>query len=223
MKIIRNIEQGSEEWFRLRLGKVTGSRFKDVCTKGTGGAISKTVESYAYELATQIVSQELTESFKSAAMQRGNDEEPAAAFRYQIETGNVVEEITGFDVNPNVFVSPDRIIGSDGGLEIKNPNSSTQIQYIRAGILPKAYQMQVQGCIWGGEREWWDFMSYDDRLPHGQIYLMRIWRDDKMIKTLVENINTTIDVRDKYVEELLALKDYDYRKLYNQTLIKPAV
>jgi hypothetical protein len=222
MEIIRGIPQGSQEWFDLRLGKVTGSKFKAVLTKGTKGAeYGATFLTYARELAEQLYIGEMKESYKSEAMQRGNDQEPNARNRYIIETGNMAEEVTGFDVSKNVFISPDSIIGTDGGLEIKNPNTATHLAYMKAGIVPKEYYPQVQGCIWGGERDWWDFMSYDDRLKYGQVFLIRTYRDDKVIKELTDRIDLLVKVRDDIVSELISLKDYDYRELYNKTLIQP--
>jgi hypothetical protein len=221
MEIIRGIEQGSEEWFNLRLGKVTGSKFKAVLTRGTKGAeYGATFETYARELAEQIYTGELQTSYKSEAMQRGNDKEPDAANRYVIETGNSVEEITGFSVNSNVFISPDRLVSDRGGLEIKNPNTSTHLAYIKANIVPKEYKPQITGCIWGGERDWWDFMSYDDRLKHGQVFLIRSYRDDKEIKELISRIDLLVSVRDDMVSELVSLKDYDYRIGYEQSKIR---
>ena len=53
------------------------------------------------------------------------------------------------------------------------------------------YQMQ-----WGmdcTEREWWDFVSYDNRLPDKlQIYIQRFPRDEDMIKFLREEVEEFI-------------------------------
>lgn len=220
MEIIRGIEQGSDEWFKLRLGKVTGSKFKAVLTKGKGTPYGATFLTYARELAQQIYTNELQQTYKSEAMERGNEKEPDAANRYVIETGNSVEEITGFAVNKNVFVSPDRLVGANGGLEIKCPNTATHLKYLKANVVPKEYEWQVQGCLYYGEREWWDFMSYDDRLKDGQVFLTRSYRNDKMIEELVDRIDMLVEVRDDMVSELISLKDYDYRIGYEQSKIR---
>ena len=50
MNIIREIEQGTDQWHELRIGKVTASKMKDVLSKGRGTAPSKTAETYMFDL-----------------------------------------------------------------------------------------------------------------------------------------------------------------------------
>jgi len=52
---IINLEQGSDEWLKARLGKPTASRFGDIITPDKGDK-SKTYTTYLYELLGELLS-----------------------------------------------------------------------------------------------------------------------------------------------------------------------
>ena len=116
MQII-NVEQGSEEWLRARLGVPTASCYSKLIT--TQGKRSAQAEGYINELIGQRITGEIPETFKSEAMERGNELEPQARAYYELVTDNDVEEV-GLILNDiGAGCSPDGLIGDDGGLEIK--------------------------------------------------------------------------------------------------------
>ena len=62
--------------------------------------------------------------------------------------------------------SPDRLVGEDGGLEIKNPAMHTHIGYLLdPPSLVADYAPQVQGYLYLTGRAWWDVLSYNPDLP----------------------------------------------------------
>lgn len=128
MNIIFDIEQGSDEWLKMRLGKLTASKFADVMTKGRGDAPSKTRESYMYQIAAEILTGSPQDSFKNSAMDWGNECEPAARAAYELENDVDVVECAFIERDEWVGVSPDGLVNDDGLLEIKCPNSTTQIK-----------------------------------------------------------------------------------------------
>ena len=71
------IEQGTKEWFDLRLGKVTASRVADILAKTKTGA-SASRQNYLIELALQRITGTFEQSFTSQAMQDGVDRESQA-------------------------------------------------------------------------------------------------------------------------------------------------
>ena len=149
MRIIHDIQQGSEEWLQLRLGKVTASRMKDVMTNGRGGAPSKTAESYMIELAIEAVTGKSLPFFENDAMRHGTATEPQARAMYELISGNEVTEVAFIEHDDFVGVSPDGLVGLNGGLEIKCPNTKTQVErYLFDVGLPQEYYWQVHGCIW---------------------------------------------------------------------------
>ena len=203
MQIIRGIPQGTKEWLDLRIGRVTASRFKDIMTAGTKGEeFGATFNSYVLELAIEKMTGSSKTVYKSEAMQRGNDMEPIAAMRYSLEKGLPVEEITGILVNDDVWVSPDRLVGDIGFVEFKCPDTITHVKYLRGDEVPTAHIAQTQGQLWGGEREWNDFVSYDDRWPWKDFFCVRLTRDEPYISKLEQRIKIAIEKRDALIYQL---------------------
>ena len=175
-----HFEQGSPEWFQIRLGKVTASRFSDVLAKGSGA----TRKSYMYQIIAERLSVEVQESFTNAAMQRGIELEPEAREHYENKNLQAVEQV-GFVVHDDwTGVSPDGFVGDDGLIEIKCPNSTTHIGYIIRNVFPSTYKAQVQGQLWVTGRQWCDFVSYDPRIPQNPMFTVRVERDEEYIKEL---------------------------------------
>ncbi|MCP4337784.1 MAG: YqaJ viral recombinase family protein [Desulfobulbaceae bacterium] len=184
-KIIYDVEQGTDEWLQMRLGKLTASRFSDVISKGRGSAPSKTRESYMYQLAAEILTEQPQDSFKNSAMDWGNECEPAARAAYELKHDTDVIECAFIEKNEWLGVSPDGLVGEDGLLEIKCPNTTTQIKRFLSGEFPKEYMAQVQGQLWVSGREWCDFVSYDPRINGDSDYFeVRVYRDEEYIENL---------------------------------------
>jgi len=177
------IEQGSPEWLALRAGKVTASRVADVMAKTTTAAY----QNYMADLIAERLTGQKTESFTNAAMQWGVDHEAQARAEYEVKTGVLVEQVAFVDhpTIPMFGCSPDGLVGDDGLIECKCPNTSTHIEYIRQDKAPIKYvnQMQCQMAVTG--RKWCDFVSFDPRLPDGlQLFIVRLERDDEYISKM---------------------------------------
>ncbi len=177
------IEQGSPEWLALRAGKVTASKIADVMSKPSLVGY----QNYMADLIAERLTGQKTESFTNAAMQWGVDKEPQARVEYEIKTGSLVEQVAFVD-HPTIQMfgcSPDGYVGKDGLIEIKCPNTSTHIDYIRKDKAPAKYvpQMQCQMAVTG--RKWCDFVSFDPRLPEKlQLFIVRLDRDDEYISKM---------------------------------------
>lgn len=179
-----NAPQRSPEWFRARLGRLTGSRAADMlATIRSGEAAARR------DLRTQLVCEYLThavaeDGFVSRDMDRGIALEPAAFAAYEALTGEVVTR-TGFLAHDTLPIgcSLDGHVGDfDGVLELKCPKSATHVGYLRAGVVPAAYLPQVTHNLWVSGAAWCDFMSYDPRLGPGlETFLVRVPRDEAAI------------------------------------------
>jgi len=148
-KVISDINQQSEEWFRLKWGKVGGTTLSKIMTK-----IDKPVNECAefYEILSQHIEEfELDDdSYISNDMQRGNDLEPVAceefgnAFKFELrEVGLIVSS----DLNLSVC-SPDRLIIKNnkiiGVLESKCPARKIHCNYINNNFeLSESYLFQI--------------------------------------------------------------------------------
>jgi predicted phage-related endonuclease len=181
--------QRTEEWRQDRAGKFTGSRFEAVVArnKRTGEPL-KAYHDLLLDLATERFTGQPIEGPTGLALAWGTDVEPFALEAYQLDTGNEVTE-SGFIVHPDfdfVGCSPDGLIGDKGGLELKSPKSPrVHLERFLDKKVPEEYVPQVQGCMWVTGREWWDFVSFDPRMPAShQILIIPVKRDDKFIEYL---------------------------------------
>lgn len=184
--------QGTDEWFAERAAHITASKFSDVLAKGQG----KTRSAYMRRLLAERLTGVPVQSYKNAAMVRGNEVEPLARMRYEAETGFIVQEV-GFIKHPKiewVGCSPDGLIGAKG-VEIKCPDSTTHLDYIEANRLPLEYVAQVQGQMWVCGASEWDFVSFDDRFKDDslQYFCITVKRDDEYIANLEAEVVKFLD------------------------------
>jgi len=179
-------EQGSPEWFQVRLGLPTGSEFGTVLASGRGGGESKTRRTYLYKLAAERITGDPMENYVSKDMERGKALEPEARAYYEMLNDVAIERI-GFIKNGRTGCSPDGLIGKDGGLEIKVvlPHTLVAAHAHPSGTIPPEYVPQVQGNIWCSEREWFDFLLYCPKLP---AFLVRVYRQQGFIDMLAESV-----------------------------------
>lgn len=184
------IEQGTPEWHQLRAGKVTASRVADILAQTrTGPSASR--QNYLIELALQRSTGTIEPSYTNAAMEWGTQTEPQARVAYEVETGNFVDQVAFIDhpTIANFGCSPDGLIGNDGLIEIKCPNSATHWEYFKAKKPPQKYvtQIQTQLCVTG--RKWCDFVSFDPRMPsRSQLLIVRVDRDEAFIAEIEEKV-----------------------------------
>jgi len=194
------MEQGTPEWFAARLGKVTASRVADVIAKTKSG-YSTSRENYMAQLTVERITNTQAESFTNAAMQWGTDQEPFARAAYEIATGLFVEEV-GLVPHPSIEwagASPDGLVGDDGLIEIKCPNTATHLETFLNETVPSKYvtQMQFQMACTG--RQWCDYVSFDPRMPEGgQLFVKRVPRDKEFIESIeLEIIKFLSEVEEK--------------------------
>jgi putative phage-type endonuclease len=198
------IEQRTEEWFKARLGKVTASRVADVIARTKTG-YSASRENYMAQLVVERLTNAVAESFTNAAMQWGTDQEPFARAAYEVSQGVMVEE-EGFVQHPTIQwagASPDGLVGDDGLVEIKCPNTATHIDTLLTQTVPSKYitQMQFQMACTG--RQWCDFVSFDPRMPQkAQLFVKRVDRDNEFISTIENEIIKFLDEVSAKVQQL---------------------
>lgn len=180
--------QRTAAWHADRCGRFTGSRFVDLMArnKRTGEPL-KAWHSLCWQVACERLTGVQEEGPDSYSMKWGRDVEPFALEAYEFASGNIVTA-SGFIAHPAYPMagcSPDGLVGTDGGLELKSPKSSlVHLERLVSGI-PDEYVPQVQGCLWVTGREWWDFASYDPRMPEQhRLYIQRIERNEKFIAEL---------------------------------------
>ena len=115
------MQQGSEAWHEIKLGRLTGTRIKNLHS-------SKSTASYQNvigEVVAEILTHDKEESYTNEDMQRGIDLEPEAADYYNAIFEDCELEEVGFcepeesDYSDYTGFSPDRLVNLDGLLVIK--------------------------------------------------------------------------------------------------------
>jgi hypothetical protein len=176
-----DFEQGSELWHRVRMGMVTTSRLKHVMAKGVGREESKTRANYLHELGAELYWGKPAgmDAYKSADMLRGNIWEPDALLAYKLKRECDVDKVA-FIRNDELMcgVSPDGLVGNDGGVEIKTMRASLMFEFLRSPGIPPQHIHQLHGAMMVTGRKWWDIAIYTEGAA---VWVERVMRDDNYI------------------------------------------
>ena len=201
------MEQRTTEWFEARLGKVTASRIGDVMAKTKTG-YAATRANYMAQLVVERLTKRKEESYTNAAMQWGVDNEPLARSAYEVANNVLVQEV-GFIDHPEINMSgasPDGLVGDDGMLEIKCPNTATHIETLLNVTIDTKYQYQMLWQMRCTGRKWCDFVSFDPRMPEElQLKVIRVEFDQGTIDQIESEVKGFLFEVDKKVHKLLGV------------------
>lgn len=207
--MIEMMDQGTEEWFTIRIGKVTASRVADVIAKTKTG-YSASRDNYMAQLVCERLTGQKGESFTNAAMQHGTDTEPLARAAYEALQDVLVDEV-GFVPHPTIEMagaSPDGLVGEDGLLEIKAPQTNTHIETLLSQSVPGKYNTQMQFQMACTGRKYCDFVSFDNRLPPElQLFVKRVPRDEVFIRLIEAEIVQFLAELDDKINKLMKVKN----------------
>jgi len=173
--------QGSPEWFQARLGIPTASCFSQVLAKGEG----KVRATYMRRLAGEIITGQPAETFKSEAMERGNQMEAEARANYVFGWNNTRPTLVGFMRRAYVGCSPDALLGDDGVLELKTQKPELLIATHDAKRFPPEHIAQCQGALLVTVRQWVDLCVYWPGMP---MFVRRAERDEDYIDMLMDKL-----------------------------------
>lgn len=185
-------EQLSDEWFELRLGKITGSHFDLIMqTDGQKTAIEKVVKNnekykdkpdklkpmpprfsdgqltYLYRVAAELLTNEREETFETKSMRWGTEHELMAKQCYSMRHLVNVNDCGFFTDEVMTGSSPDGIIGDRlRTFEAKCPESKQHFYYyLYPEELFKKYKWQAIGeCYFTGIDKG-VICSFDPRMP----------------------------------------------------------
>ena len=162
---------------------------------------------YMAELICERLTLTQAEFYQNAAMQWGTETEPQARDAYSFLYDRDVLEM-GFAVHPTIAdfgASPDGLVGDDGLIEIKCPNTSTHIDTLLSEAVPGKYFTQMQAQMACTGRLWCDFISFDPRLPGDmQMWVRRVPRDDKFIAEMEADISAFLTELNQKLDALRA-------------------
>jgi putative phage-type endonuclease len=202
------MEQRTDDWYTARLGKVTASRVADVVAKTKTG-VSASRGNYMAQLIVERLTGKPTESFNSSAMQWGTDTEPLARAAYEMATDMMVDEV-GFVEHRSISMcgaSPDGLVGEDGLIEIKCPNTATHIETLINNTIDNRYVLQMQWQMACTDRIWCDFVSFDPRMPEAlQLKIIRVEFNEMLVADLENQVAEFLNQVQEKIEILNNLK-----------------
>lgn len=170
---IHAIPQRSDEWFRVRLGKLTSSDAQIIYAKGKGSEESVQRRNLRMVLALERITGSPVSSFrKSWAMEQGTEKEPEARRLYQAVSGEWMEE-TGFCEHDTLAAGASldahtawrSDLTCEGIAEIKCPEPSAHWEFVQQGQVPSKYVAQITHQAWITGAEWTDFVSWNPDFP----------------------------------------------------------
>lgn len=206
MVIIDDIEQQSEEWFKIKAGVPGASSFNRIVTPK--GEPSDSRQDYLYELAGERISGFQEEGYTSYDMRKGIEMEPEARLCYEYVTGDIARQV-GFvfmDTNHKVGCSPDALIFDPDdlndpvtGLEIRCGKMKTHVKQLLTGDFPKDKFQQIHGSMWVCGFHSWEFIAYHPRMPE---FRLTVRRDYKFTSALEVEMTMFLDELDEIYNEL---------------------
>lgn len=163
--IVHDVKQGTPAWKKLRLGIPTASEFSRILTPAKL-QYAKGARSYIYQLLAEWYTGLPQDEIVADWTIYGTAMEGEAVRWYEFDR-NVTTTAVGFITTDDgrIGCSPDRLIGDDGGLEIKCPMTVAKCIGAMLGESTDEYRAQVQGCLWVTGRAWWDLMIYHPDMP----------------------------------------------------------
>lgn len=190
---VHNFEQHSDEWYNIRLGKLTASHAATIATAGKG------LETLCFDLAAEILTKQRKDTFQSAAMEQGNALEDQARTLFELQTGYTVEQVGFVEEDDFCGCSPDGfILDRTSGIEIKCPQDNTFAKYLYdEEIKPEYYaQMQMQMLLTGAK--YWYYVVFNPHFDE-QIIIRKVDAD----ADFQAKLRTGIDKGKARIKEIL--------------------
>lgn len=185
--IYHDVIQGSDEWHVLRSTRFTASNFPKLFAKEN----TKTYQNLINEIVFARLTGEVSESYQSEWMRRGNELEAEAIEAYELETFNKTTQIGFIELDDWVGCSPDSLVGDDGMLQVKCPKATTLMDYYGGGDAYEQHYIQVQGELYVANRKWSDLYIYHPKLKP---FCRRIDRNEGAIFDIRSMINKAIKI-----------------------------
>lgn len=195
MSLLTHFAQGTQEWFDVRVGRLTSSCIVDAVTKRKRRSTkdsSPTEPLAAYlnlrmDLAVERVTKKPIDHFVSRWMQEGKDKEPLARVAYELSKDVETAEI-GFATHPEIDwagASPDGLVGDDGLVEFKCPKANTHGEYLVLECIPDQYIPQMVWQMACTGRQWCDFVSFHQDFPEPlNLIVHRLLRNEQQIAVM---------------------------------------
>lgn len=193
--IIHNHEQGTQEWFDCRKGKMTASNAQAIWNSWKG------LETYIKELMSKYYSSWIEESYTNQHIYRWNELEPIARSMYELQEWVIVKQVWFCEYDEYVWCSPDGLVWDDWWVEIKCQDDKKHFWMLLWDWIDSSYIRQIQMNLFVTGRKWRDFVSYNPNYKQSLI-IKRITPDAEKIEELKKwfekGKNLILDIKNKY-------------------------
>lgn len=219
--------QHSLDWYRVRLGRFTGSEVGRLMKSGRGkdDIFSKDALTYINEVVAErmlnpsvVMVDGLFEEYlmqvtaSSKALAWGNDQEMNARGLYASITKRKVTSCGAIQFCDYFADSPDGLcIEDNGAIEIKCPQNKTHTDYL-VGIhdaeslkaIKPEYYWQCMAHMTVSGADWCDWMSY---CPFSKkpLHVVRIERDSSAIATLLDRLELAEQRSNEMIQQIQAV------------------
>ena len=167
---IYDMAQNTPEWFKVRAGKITGSKWEalDVNGKGLGGLGTGAITTM-YEMIGEILTGEPAFSFSNKATEWGHTYEPEAISYHEAQTFKKIQRVGFVQLNKWVGCSPDGLEGDDGMIQVKClPKEHVRILCEKQP--DKSHVKQIQFEMYAAKREYSTLVYYHPLHPEKTRY-----------------------------------------------------
>lgn len=200
---IESAPQGSDAWFKLKLGVLSASNIHHI-VPGRGGKYKQGRQTYLYQLVAQVCTG-MHKDMGSAAMDWGSTNEDAARASFEMLNDTVLTELP-FIFKDDSFregASPDAVDEWGSGVEIKCPYATeNHIAFAVDDIIKPEYQWQIQFTMRVTGAEAWHFCSFDPRMKKNPLAMKVVEKDQDVQAVLDEEVPRFIQEYDEMLKSL---------------------
>jgi len=214
IKYFYEIEQRSEEWLQIRRGIITASNISKILTPKKKQLVAST--GFLYDFCRQAVDDMPYGGFSTFHTERGFIEEEMALKIYKQKQPEI--KSCGFVLNTRHSIklgcSPDALVGSDGGAQIKSFKPDLQFANLVEDRIKDEHLLQVQFELLVTARKWWDVIYHSSGTYQ---MVTRIYPDKELHEIMIRNcklfyekVDTTIKQFRENVSDAKRFTPTDY-------------
>lgn len=204
MRIYNEIEQKTDEWYKVRELKLTASHAQTIAANGKG------LETYCKELVAEYLSEAEKEQFTSPDIERGNRLEAQAREYCSLITGIDFQEIGFVETNDHLGISPDGVVFKDDkiidSIEIKCHSDRVFLELLLTEEIDTKYLMQMQMQMLVMETESCLYFAYNPNIkPY--YFMKRVYADKEIQDKLQKGIEKGMELIEGYLNEYKSKAD----------------
>ncbi len=208
---LHNVEQGSMEWLMLRAGIPTASEMDALITPKFKVKEGDGPKTYLAKKVAEKWQGGPLPAFQGFDMEQGQILESEAIPWFELTFDTTVNRV-GFITTDDgrAGCSPDGLLTTDCGLELKCPKAETHVGYLLRGVLPEDYVIQVHASMFITGFKQWKFLSYRRGFPQ---LVLTIERDEEYQEVIAEALDLFTQKFDEAMERMTEINGGPPRSL----------